>query len=422
MSTSKKLSKDTPLMDILGYVNPFVGLGKETVEFRAVRVHDKRNGDTFVKVPGTSKIQVPRIQDGEIVLQHDGKTMVMEEAVIAFIPGARSIFASEIISTKTCKDFEEVIQRAIDIDVFDGAKVVQAHEINEVAYLRACSYNTDNLVSRGTPIIYEYDKSAEARKFLKSEMPRLKVVEKVKQWIEENRENALWAMFANFQNLTIAVAQERYTYEQVQAQMLYKAKHSPEQVEEMASSQKAIDRTFVLMALHTRFYDELPDGSIYSKDGIQVARKGQGGNVVDAILNQLKDEQLKDLRVAMTSQFKSHANKFDSQSLEIENLKKQNEILTAKLGVAKTIPTNDLISASKGIPTEENALALIEKMIEEGKMTRKIQWLSGEGVPGKELNPLKPDTAFNAESLTAYYLSNPVEFWELYNKHGVVEE
>jgi len=416
-----KLSANTPLMDVLGYLNPYAATPKDVVEFRTVRENNKRNGDTFVMIPGVSRIMVPKILENEFVYQPDGKTMVMEEAVIAYVPGAQSIFASEIISTKSCKDLQEVFSRAQDILIYDGTEIIQGHEINRIAFLRATSNNKDSKSAKGTALFYEYDKNALAKQFLANEAPKIKVVAKVQQWIDDNREISLWAMFANLQNLTVGEAMSRYSYEQVKAEMLYRAKWTPEVIEKMANDKKEIDRIFVIMAIHDKYYDELSDGSVYDKGGVLIARKGQGGSVIDAILAQIQEDQLKDLRVDMAENFKSHANKFDSQSKEIEKLRKQNALLEQKLSLAGKISSKDLIAASKGAPTDEQVQHLVDSWLDAELITRNIKWLKGAVMPPDEVHPSGTGKAWDIEILTRYYQANPAEFWVAYEKYAVVD-
>ncbi len=420
-------TKDRDLMTILGYRNGYAKpeyTGEEVV-FRTLREREggKMNGN-FQSIPGVDRILVPKFtqEDGEVKIIKDSEgRVVMEESVICYVPGARSIFLEEIMEYSGLTEREVYDQRVEDLQFHDSVLIrVGRHEVNKLAYLRATNLNRDidSKMRRGVPTFYELNKEKISENRKRSNLDKATVISEITSLIQTDRKETIWVMFAALRELTLKQARERFSYSEAEDYLLMTAMRKPEKVDELFKPEM-VQRMSVMQAVESGYLIVGADGAVRTPTDETIAIVGRGGNVVEAVMNMANTVQLGQIVLAVRDVFASFGKKVRQETGEINKLKAQLAEHQEAKAEGKTLAekiTGAGMTAKDPLEIEEVIRGLCHG--EEPKLqlgtNRWVKDIEGNNfVPSKDLNEGK---SWDIKTIAEFFSKNPDHYKEFLEK------
>jgi hypothetical protein len=394
-------------MKALGYRNDFFDPQSQTgehVTFITIRQVNKKNGQTFITVPGVDKILIPALDLDGKAIQENGRVKLVE-AKIAYIPGAPSIFVDEIMEMTGRKEEEKVLAEAQDISIFDGVLRVPRHEINKIAFMRATGRNRDckNNPS-GFPTFREWNQAIEAKMRLDSVVPRFDVTSRITHMIQEKQHTALWLIYSVLENQPVAVAKQVVDLNIMQLHLLKKADTQPELIVKALEDESYQDRMIILQAFYTGELVEDINGNVKTIDGKQVSFVARGASQVDAVHASISKEEMQALRQRIGTIFQRQMVADAKENAKIKSLEQEIERLKSIQAIGKNVDLNKAADGVYDAVTLEDAKAFVLGLIEKNVITKQIKWLGGDILPNIEYCK---DNKWSIDTLSEFLHKNP---------------
>lgn len=421
-------SRDRDLMAILGYRNGYAKpeyTGEEVI-FRSLRQREggKMTGN-FQSIPGVDRILIPKFErneEGQVRFVNDstGKP-VLEEAIICYVPGARSIFLEEIMEYSGLTEKEIYDQRVEDLQFHDSVLIrVGRHEVNKLAYLRATNLNRDidPKVRRGVPTFYELNKEKLSENRRNSNLDKATIISQVTSLIQDDRKETIWVMFAALRELTLAKVRDRFTYSEAEDYVLLTAMRKPEKVAELMKPEM-VQRMSIMQAVESGHLTVEHDGAVKTKSDETIAMVGNGGNVIDSVMNMASKPQIAEIVLSVRDVFAGFGKAVRKESGEVNKLKAQIAEMKEAKDEGVTLSekvTGAAMTAKDPLEIEDIIRGLCkgdEPKIELG-MNRWVKDLKGNDfVPSKDLNDGK---TWDIKTLGEFFSQNPDHYKEFLEK------
>jgi len=419
-------------MELLGYTNPLAAKGydKKLIEFRTIRGHqlvynskknqhevDNRTMNLHFSVPECDEIVVPRLDENGKPIPGD-----FRRAIIAYVKGADSIFIDEIMEQNGYQTQKDALENAEPINFYDEALYCSFREVNKIAYLRATNLNADvkGEMREGSPTFYEYDTTSISEKRVKETIQGAKVKSYVLDMIEKGQTTTQWGVFVVSKNISLKKAQEQFSLPQVQDFILSWVEKDPVSFDKMLNDPSTTDRMYAIQAIAEGFYSVRQDGEIRNQKDEVLAIAGLNGNPAEALMNQMDESQLRDMRREMSPKFFTFTEKEVSESERIQQLIRENEKLQKYKEMADTVDAEKLDKVV-GEVSKTDATKMIHGMAsEEGGNIFVIEM--GRWVKDGKDNDLLPDKAENngktwsIDTLSEFYHNNPGEYKKLLSR------
>ena len=422
----------TSRMEALSLLNPFYDpelQDGEFVNFTTIRKENKRNGGTFLIVPGSCRVLIPELDENNkpkperesMPLNKGGKMKLVEE-IIVYIPGESSIFLSDIVAGKKNGDEDEIKQRAEDILIVGGSEKVPRHEINRIAYLRACQSNADiKFGGSKFPTIKEYHKKIAAAAYFEKHIPRFGVSSKVTQLIEDGKTMQLWLLYAFLKNMSVSDVKKITDPNIMKLELMKKAEVAPEALDKVFEDQNTTNKVYVMQA----FYDGLltvdSNGSVKNKDGHQVAFVALGANQADATHSQIEAKYLHELKTAIGPLFHAEIVKEKQDNAKIARLEAEVERLRNLQKIGTTVDPQKLKDVMYTAVSKEDAEKFLLGLVATGLVSRTANWLKGDCLPPTESYTKKDIKTWNIDMLSEFLSENPSYYHDMLKGTGTEE-
>jgi len=272
----------------------------------------------------------------------------------------------------------------------------------------------------GSPTFYEYDTTSISEKRVKETIQGAKVKSYVLDMIEKGQTTTQWGVFVVSKNISLKKAQEQFSLPQVQDFILSWVEKDPVSFDKMLNDPSTTDRMYAIQAIAEGFYSVRQDGEIRNQKDEVLAIAGLNGNPAEALMNQMDESQLRDMRREMSPKFFTFTEKEVSESERIQQLIRENEKLQKYKEMADTVDAEKLDKVV-GEVSKTDATKMIHGMAsEEGGNIFVIEM--GRWVKDGKDNDLLPDKAENngktwsIDTLSEFYHNNPGEYKKLLSR------